>query len=98
MGRDHFVPSWRHDAACAGAPDPELWFPIGEQRPSAEALATCRRCPVRVQCARHAGADGVWAGFTLPGEKDQLRAFLARVDQDAADIDHVCLDEVPTPA
>jgi WhiB family redox-sensing transcriptional regulator len=70
---------WRHRALCAGADDPELWYPTGGQhatgpariayyRQVQAAKAICHRCPVRVQCldfALREGIDvGIWGGAT----------------------------------
>ena len=67
-GRDSTA--WQRDAACAGAEDPDLFFPVSTVGPGArqleEARRVCRRCPVRVQCAdwarRTGPAAGVWGG------------------------------------
>lgn len=66
--------NWRDRAACLGA-DPRLFDPLdgsetnklgtaAEAHPRIqEAIAVCRRCPVRADCGRHAGKEeGVWAG------------------------------------
>lgn len=61
-------PVWTAAAICATV-DPELWFP---EKPgpnvSRDAIATCRRCPVRTQCLQ-AALDrneefGVFGGLT----------------------------------
>lgn len=41
---------WRDKAACAGHPDPDLWFPISSDDPATEAKRICRGCPVREIC------------------------------------------------
>ena len=61
-------PDWYADAACNGH-DPALWFPEGQGASPAEAIAVCRRCPVRSECADYATAEGfafgVWGGVNL---------------------------------
>ena len=52
-------PRWMKDARCASAEyDPDDWFPQqGEpdyEEKKKRALSVCRRCPVQVQCLRHA--------------------------------------------
>ena len=61
---------WMRDAACVGM-DPELFFPIGSQEPSAVVRATCQGCPVREPCLTYSLGSyntqmlaGVWAGLT----------------------------------
>jgi WhiB family redox-sensing transcriptional regulator len=63
--------SWRWDAACAGHPNPDLWFPYdSDSFPAArEALTVCCACPVRTACRAEAFAHpetsshGVWGGL-----------------------------------
>jgi WhiB family redox-sensing transcriptional regulator len=83
---EHFNPGFEHKAACRDE-DPEMWYPASTREPvgspAHEARQICRRCPVRVECAR-AAADagrsyGIWAGFRLDGEnpeREQLLAFI----------------------
>lgn len=55
---------WMRWAACAGADDPDLWFPdlreggpMGFKRAEQRAVAVCTgQCPVRLQCAAYAFA------------------------------------------
>lgn len=60
---------WRALAACR-ASDPDLFFPVVKGIPD-EAVALCRRCPVRAECAafaKHSAMAGVWAGVRLDEE------------------------------
>lgn len=44
------TPEWTRRAACAGDPQPDIWFLEGP-REGQTALAICRRhCPVAAQC------------------------------------------------
>lgn len=76
-------PSWFDDAACAGAPDPRLWFPEGRNFALLEArgVAVCERCPVRVDCLMHAmntgEEQGTWGGLTEVARR-RLRAGRTR--------------------
>lgn len=55
-------------AACATAPNPELWFPVsprGGAVRAARAKAVCETCPIKAECAEFAQfthATGVWGG------------------------------------
>lgn len=75
------TPGWFERAACKGQ-DPGLWHPDGleNQRQAAQAIAVCRRCPVRRDCLEHAlehdEAIGIWGG-TQPGERHRIAAFRA---------------------
>jgi WhiB family transcriptional regulator, redox-sensing transcriptional regulator len=79
------LPAWRRRAACAGKP--LAWFvpdtPRGRRPDYRQALATCERCPVRVECAEDAYAngddDGVRGGLT-----PEARAQAHRDDRVAA--------------
>ncbi|MGI5222209.1 WhiB family transcriptional regulator [Nocardia sp. CA-290969] len=78
------IPDWRTDAQCRGG-DPEHWFPVGHEitDDNKAAVITCRGCPVREDCARFAnriGAQGIWAGYRLPGQKDAFRRYLKQAD------------------
>lgn len=71
---------WMIDAACRGAEDADLWFPITEIGPGAaqvaEAKAVCAGCPVRDECLEFAlalGLDyGVFGGMAA-SERRELR-------------------------
>ncbi|WP_043601476.1 WhiB family transcriptional regulator [Nocardia otitidiscaviarum] len=65
---------WWRKAACHGR-NPEYWFPkVGRSSswPAKEAVAVCKQCPVRPQCADYAAKSGyetgIWAGVNL-GER-----------------------------
>jgi WhiB family redox-sensing transcriptional regulator len=77
---------WIARAACGGH-DPELWFPIGTDgvdtrrrlthTAAVDALAICRKCPVREQCldwALSQGCDFGIFGGTLPQERRVMSA------------------------
>jgi len=75
--------TWRDRAACAGAPDADLWHPDGTTGPFldqiAEAKTICHtRCPVMEIClawAIETGQEhGVWGGLT----KDERRLYKRR--------------------
>jgi WhiB family transcriptional regulator, redox-sensing transcriptional regulator len=55
--------------------DPERWT----DHPDAGAVAICRACARRFDCARDAvrteGAIGLWAGVVIPAESGRARAF-----------------------
>jgi len=77
---------WRHQAACAGAEDPELFFPPSEIGPGARqterAKAVCSGCAVRSDCAEYAldaGLDhGVFGGLTEAERRSAKAAQRAR--------------------
>ena len=58
-------------AACAGHPDPDLWFRHDDEPAAARICATC---PLRTACQawalREDERDGVWGGLT---EADRWR-------------------------
>ncbi|WP_280244985.1 WhiB family transcriptional regulator [Nocardia abscessus] len=62
--------------ACAGAPNPELWW-SGIKDEIDDARAVCIGCPVRVRCAeiavRRNERAGVWGGYDFSSVK-QFRA------------------------
>ena len=74
--------TWREQAECRGAADPDLWFPLGNTGPALlqieDAKAVCRRCDVVDQClqwALESGQDaGVWGGMS----EDERRALKRR--------------------
>lgn len=74
--------AWQADAACAGAPNPALWFPTRGQA-TVLAKAICRGCPVRVECLDHALANGekwgIWGGTS-----ERERRKIKRDRKDAA--------------
>jgi hypothetical protein len=72
------VPSWHHEAACAGMPA-ETFHPPAADRPAVEAAKLiCQGCPVRVECLADILAwelpsrrSGILGGLT-PGDRDRL--------------------------
>lgn len=62
------VPKWHLQAACAGVPNPDIFFPNGNTV-TAAAIELCGRCPVKDAC-RQAATDlnlqGIWGGTTRP--------------------------------
>ena len=64
------VPSWEWAAraACAGHPDPGLWFARADDPRTGKALAICAACPVKAACLGYAlsvpGLHGTWGGTT----------------------------------
>ena len=73
------TPSWMRRASCAGAADPDWWFPErGEHRAAGQlAIMICQECPVRAQCLEYAlqGREyGIWGGLT----EEQRKTPLAR--------------------
>lgn len=72
------VDTWRNRAACRFE-DPESWFPLPTQD-ATEAVDVCLDCPVRKDCATAANergeSAGIWGGFRLPGERDEMREYL----------------------
>jgi len=68
---------WQAQGACAGAADPDAWFPARSvaRRDLAEPLAVCESCPVRRSClaAGLLGHEaGVWGGTTEDERDDAL--------------------------
>ena len=71
-------PAWQDDAACIGA-DPRIFTdPRPDTNDIRQAVAHCRRCPVRQPClttalTHHPDADiGIWGG-TTPDARKALR-------------------------
>jgi hypothetical protein len=58
--------------------DPDLWYPTAGQTPAEEAVAACRRCPVREDCLEWALANrerfGIWGGLSERARRRLLRA------------------------
>ena len=68
--------TWQEHAACAGHPNPTIWFVDGNWKSSpatrvkvSAAIAICQTCPVRARCLQEALHNreefGIWGG-TLP--------------------------------
>ncbi len=69
---------WMEDAACAGHPDPDLWFPEHSPTRATKALEICRTCPVIDECSkavrklpRHS-RYGIWGGQFWHGHATAL--------------------------
>jgi WhiB family transcriptional regulator, redox-sensing transcriptional regulator len=71
---------WQLRGACRGMDSSFFFHPDGERGPSranreARAKAICQRCPVLVQCRRHALAVrepyGIWGGLS-ESEREQI--------------------------
>jgi WhiB family redox-sensing transcriptional regulator len=73
----HPEPGQAYVPACTF--DPDRWTTTD---PDPQAVALCRACPRRWQCAREAcqtpAAQGLWAGVVLP-ESGRRRQFALRV-------------------
>lgn len=69
-------PEWMTAAACNGV-DLNLFFPAPGQS-TAEAVAYCRRCPVRTECLNyalqypHRDLPGIWGGLS-ENQRNKLR-------------------------
>lgn len=56
---------WRAQAACAGDPTPDRWFPVDSQRDLIVQLRkVCATCPVQAECLAEAPGEGFWGGLT----------------------------------
>jgi WhiB family redox-sensing transcriptional regulator len=69
----------------------EYWFPsaVGHTGPGHKiALATCGRCPVQLDCLRHATEEGeywgTWGGMTESQRRDMRRRTPRRRGRDSA--------------
>lgn len=75
--------------------NPEVWFPVGVSASAREAadnaIAICRQCPTRRQCAQAARDrkihDGVWAGLWLNDPDVTGKATRDALDKIADGID-----------
>lgn len=70
---------WADEAACAGHPTPDMWFPfrdIYDASKRRRAKEICGGCPVRIECAEYAQArywiEGIWGGLDSE-ERRELR-------------------------
>lgn len=67
---------WAADAECRDVPDPDIFFPGGQDQSAAQARQLCARCSVREQCLGYALSNnerfGIWGGLD-PTERDVLR-------------------------
>lgn len=74
---------WVADAACAGHPDPDLWYPEAPQSEVAEAAKNiCARCPVSTPCLTEALELNDRYGIRASVEQAQ-RIILLRRDNNA---------------
>ena len=84
------VPEYVTKLGACKAADPNLFFPLGQDRAGDEALESevvgyladqyCNNCPARKACYDHALADekyGIWAGTTSK-DRRRLRAAAKR--------------------
>lgn len=58
---------WVKQAACRGM-DTNMWFPEkGDNGLYAKAMAVCKTCPVRTECADYGTYEkyGIWGGLNL---------------------------------
>ncbi len=84
VSAEYTVPDWyRHGHCRLGALDPDAWFPTTPAGPDAErAKRICRRCPVTLDCLRHAVSDtdldGIWGGTDAIERKAALRRLQRR--------------------
>ncbi|MFF2657324.1 WhiB family transcriptional regulator [Kitasatospora sp. NPDC058032] len=68
---------WRLKAACAAHPKPDAWFAPPRAAAHHQALALCRRCPVRRECLEDAVechvTDGIRGGLTSEEIDSRIR-------------------------
>ena len=78
------IKDWESHAACSKTKDPDLWFVVEEDRPSAlrdvqeeAAKKVCKMCPVSGNCLDRAMENkekhGVWGGLTVSERKAAYR-------------------------
>ena len=73
--------TWTSESACAGALNPDAWFPergISDNCETALALRVCADCPVRDLCLKEAlsqgpSCEGIWGGTTQSERRKMLR-------------------------
>jgi WhiB family redox-sensing transcriptional regulator len=77
---------WTLRAACAGADNPDLWFP-NQGTSNQPAKNVCARCPVRTDCLDYALDHqirfGVWGGRSEK-ERKTMRGRTQRGEEAAA--------------
>lgn len=68
--------AWLKEAACKGAPDPEIFFPVSDEaKKLREWEGYCPGCPVRAACldfGQRTRSEGIWGGVYLPGKGRSL--------------------------
>ena len=76
--------TWMRRAACQGM-DTERWFPVGNGKPDDLAVATCRRCPVSLDCLLYSFGEpgdqaeyGVWGAMTKDQRQRERRNWQRR--------------------
>lgn len=62
------LPAWMAEGACAGHPEPDLWFPeVGGFKDAERARMICHSCTVAADCLAYAIdehiKDGMWGGL-----------------------------------
>lgn len=77
------LPAWMSEGACAGHPEPDLWFPDkGGFKDTQRARMICDSCTVRADCLRYAVDEmithGMWGGLA-PKERRHLQQPRRRV-------------------
>lgn len=69
---------WMDNAACRNPLyDPEWWFAdVSHAVDRARAMAICKRCPVRVECAQLGTGypEGIWGGLMPEQRRTKGRA------------------------
>jgi WhiB family redox-sensing transcriptional regulator len=73
--------AWQSEAACAKAPDPEIFFPLSEdggESGRATIAKYCAGCPVKDACLDDALSDGwnqygIRGGLTVKRRREILR-------------------------
>lgn len=81
--------AWTSESACAGALNPDAWFPergISDNRETALALRVCADCPVRDLCLKEALAqgpscEGIWGGTTHAERRKMLRMGCKTIEE-----------------
>jgi WhiB family redox-sensing transcriptional regulator len=71
------IPAWHVDAACAAAPNPDIFFPEpGDHESVAAAKRFCRECTVQIECGwwamNHPDDLGIRGGMTS-GQRTRAR-------------------------
>lgn len=92
-------PRWATAAACAGAPDPDAWFPDfpATEEQLAGPVRVCRHCPVSRACLAAAlvgNESGVWGGTTDIVRMHAVVELAAGADLDTT-LDALLTDEQP---
>jgi Transcription factor WhiB len=73
--------AWMDDAACAGYPEPDIWYPDTKSLYSLEtrqAQAICATCPVRAECyafGQEQNYGGIYGGVLFIGRRPAPNAL-----------------------